>query len=157
MSACVISGFPAVGKSWLFDNLKDKIILDSDSSQFSWVKDRNGNSTKERNPDFPQNYINHIKDSAEKADIILVSSHSVVRKALQDNNLMYTIVYPDKSLKSEYVERCKARGNASAFVDMIDKNWNDFIDEIEAEAFPCLVKLLSGQYLKDIIYKWNIK
>ena len=33
----IISAFPACGKTYLFENFKDKIILDSDSSKFSWI------------------------------------------------------------------------------------------------------------------------
>ena len=69
MKAKVISAFPGCGKTTYYktwwkhkDNVwKDKtvgeVILDSDSSEFSWIKDENGNNTKERNQDFPNNYI----------------------------------------------------------------------------------------------------
>lgn len=157
MSTCVVSGFPAVGKTWLVQNIKDKIILDSDSSQFSWIKDENGNNTKERNPNFPQNYIDHIKENFDKADLILVSSHSIVRKALKDNNIHYTIVYPDVTLKEEYLDRYRNRGNDIGFINMINTNWYQFIEEIKVETFPSLVKLRTGQYLKDVIYKWGIR
>lgn len=85
--AIVISGFPGIGKSYMYNNMKDLKILDSDSSKFSWVKDEEGKNTKERNPDFPNNYIKHIKDNMDSSDIILVSSHKVVRDALKDNDI----------------------------------------------------------------------
>lgn len=61
----IISGFPGIGKSYFFRNQEynNRTVLDSDSSEFSWVKDENGNNTKERNPDFPSNYIDHIKEN----------------------------------------------------------------------------------------------
>ena len=52
----IISGFPLVGKTYLFEN-QDKTpftITDSDSSNFSWIKDSEGN--KVRNSEFPQNF-----------------------------------------------------------------------------------------------------
>ena len=60
----IISAFPACGKTYCYQNLQNdyKGILDSDSSDFSWVKDKDGNNTKERNPDFPNNYIQHKED-----------------------------------------------------------------------------------------------
>lgn len=59
----VISAFPACGKSYKVKNYNGKpyTMLDSDSSNFSWIKDELGNNTKVRNPDFPSNYIQHIK------------------------------------------------------------------------------------------------
>ena len=54
----IVSAFPCCGKTYYFENKKDLVVLDSDSSNFSWIKDENGNNTKERNPEFPNNYIN---------------------------------------------------------------------------------------------------
>lgn len=147
----VLSGFPGVGKSFMFNNVADLTIIDSDSSQFSWIKDSEGNNTKERNPEFPNNYINHIKDNLGKVDIIMVSSHDVVREALKENNIDYLLFYPDRELKEEYIERYKSRGNDDSFIKMIDSNWDKFIDEIENENFPILVKLETGEYIKSVI------
>ena len=59
----VISAFPGCGKSWCFNNLQDKYkMLDSDSSNFSWAYGEEGQKLG-RNPDFPQNYISHIKEN----------------------------------------------------------------------------------------------
>ena len=60
MKTKIISAFPGVGKTYFHERNK-RISIDSDSSHFSWVKDENGNNTKERNPEFQNNYINHIK------------------------------------------------------------------------------------------------
>lgn len=162
--AKVISAFPASGKSTYYrewscysnDNVwyggtrhnsnelcGDK-ILDSDSSQFSWIKDENGNNTDVRNPDFPSNYIQHIKDHLETEDVIFVSSHDNVRKALEENNIDYYLVYPDKSLLDEWVYRMKNRGNNEKFINFITSNWDKFIDDIESETFPTKVKLEDG-------------
>jgi hypothetical protein len=139
----IISAFPACGKSYSYKNRQNLFsgILDSDSSEFSWIKDENGNNTKDRNPDFPNNYIQHIKDNIGKVEIIFVSSHDVVRKALKDNNIDYTLVYPGQSLKEEWIERFKYRGNDEKFIDFISKNFDKFIDEMDNETFPTKVKL----------------
>ena len=51
----IISGFPGVGKTEFFKDqtYHNRVCLDSDSSEFSWVEDNEGNNTKERNPNFP--------------------------------------------------------------------------------------------------------
>src|SRR5574344_1219437 len=82
--AAVLSVYPATGKSFFtrkyeFNNIK---ILDSDSSKYIWLYDDNNKKTTERNPEFPTNYIQHIKDNLDTADIIFVSSHKSVRDAL---------------------------------------------------------------------------
>ena len=75
MSALVISAFPGCGKTTFYNewrNNSGKRILDSDSSLFSWIYDDEGNKTDKRNPDFPNNYIQHIKEHLETAGIILL-------------------------------------------------------------------------------------
>ena len=119
MNTKVISGFPGVGKSYLFNNT-DLKVLDSDSSNFSWIKDSEGRNTKERNPDFPQNYIDHIKKNIGKVDIILTSSHDVVRKALKESCIDYILVHPNIRAKEEYIERYTQRGNDESFIKMIN-------------------------------------
>lgn len=161
MKAKVVSAFPACGKStyyrewsryspenvWRKRNNGEQAyredgsiigekIIDSDSSNFSWVKDENGNNTKERNPNFPQNYINHIKEKMETEDVIFVSSHDVVRKALKENGIEYHIFYPDKSMKNEWIRRFKERGNDEKFIEFISNNWDEFIDDIERDDHP---------------------
>jgi hypothetical protein len=130
----VISAFPGCGKSYCFNNYngRDIKILDSDSSEFSWVKDSEGNNTKERNPEFPNNYIKHIKENIGKVDIIFVSSHEVVRNALLENDIRFLLVYPYKHCKEEWVERFKARGNDEKFIKFISDNWDNFIDDMDA-------------------------
>lgn len=142
----VISGFPAVGKSFL-SSQSGLTVLDSDSSNFSWIQEG------ERHPDFPNNYIEYIKNNIGKVDYILVSSHDVVREALKENDIPYTLVYPSFELKDEYSDRYKNRGNNEGFIKFIDSNWYRFISDIESETFPKLVELESGQYLSDVLDK----
>ena len=92
MSAIVICAFPGCGKSVYYSlnsiyegHKNGKKILDSDSSLFSWIYDNDGNKTSKRNPEFPGNYIQHIKNNLNSQDIIFVSSHILVRKALREN------------------------------------------------------------------------
>lgn len=144
----IISGFPAVGKSYITYQFNGNlVILDSDSSLFSWIKEG------VRHPEFPNNYMEHIKRNIGKADFIFVSSHDVVRQALKENNLDYYLVYPSIELKNEYIQRYQNRGNNEEFIKFIESNWDDFINNIEKETFPKLIKLESGQYLKDIVFK----
>lgn len=113
----VVSAFPGCGKSYLFNNDTDDIILDSDSSKFD-------------KKDFPSNYIKHIKDNIDYADIILVSSHKDVRTALFDNEIKFILVYPDIKLKEEYLERYKQRGSPEAFIKLISTNWDSWVSDM---------------------------
>lgn len=157
----VISAFPACGKSYCFENHQDKFsILDSDSSEFSWTKDENGKNTTNRNPNFPQNYIEHIKSNIGKVDVIFVSSHEIVRQALYENDINTIVVYPSKDMKEEFIRRCKSRGNNESFINFISSNWNRFINEIENEDYGFLKHKLNKEnpYLDlDFLYALNDK
>ena len=139
METKVISAFPGTGKSYCFQN-SDKKVLDSDSSTFDKKY-------------FPDNYIKHIKDNIGKVDIIFVSSHKEVRDALVENGISYILVYPDKSLKDEYIERYKDRGNNEKFVELISSNWELWIEELQGQKGCSHVILKTYQFIGDIL-RW---
>ena len=64
MKTKIISAFPGVGKTYYHERNKE-ISIDSDSSHFSWVKDSEGNNTKERNPEFPFEQEGRMQDEQE--------------------------------------------------------------------------------------------
>lgn len=136
----VISAFPGCGKTQFFKEQTDsEIILDSDSSKFD-------------KSEFPENYIKHIKQNLDSVDIIFVSSHDTVREALVKEEIEYILVYPDRSLKDEYIERYKKRGNLEGFINLLEKNWDTWIDELENQK-GCAHKILkSDEYISDVFF-----
>lgn len=133
MRTRIISAFPGVGKTHYHKQHTD-ITLDSDSSNFSWVV---VDGKKVRNPDFPNNYIQHIKDNIGKYKFIFVSSHKEVREALKDACLFFYLVYPDKHRKDEFINRYKQRGSPEAFVNLVYQNWEQWIRECQHEEVGC--------------------
>jgi hypothetical protein len=79
-----------------------------------------------------------------------------VRDALLKKGIPFVLVYPDRNIKDEYIQRYKDRGNNDAFVDLLEKNWDNWMDEMDQMEAPkgqtlYKVKLGSGQYLTDVI------
>lgn len=111
-------------------------VLDSDSSKFD-------------KRHFPQNYIEHIKSAIEDNKVVLASSHDTVRNALIKEKIPFTLVYPDVSLKEEYIERYSKRGSPEAFIKLISSNWEKWLEECEDLSSPLVtkVKLKSGEFL----------
>lgn len=147
----VIAAFPACGKSYCFDRNEDYIILDSDSSKFSWMPDCGNNI---RNPDFPKNYIEHIKENIGKVDFIFVSTHEEVRQALTEAGIDFILVFPEQSLKAEWVGRCFLRGSGEQFCSMIADNWDYWLSQMWDEAICKGRKhyvLKSGEYLSNAL------
>jgi hypothetical protein len=61
------------------------------------------------------------------------------------------LVYPERDIKDEYIQRYKDRGNNDAFVDLLNKNWDNWMDEMDDQEGCQKVTLSSGQYLADVI------
>lgn len=119
----IICGFPGVGKSTLYTQLKQKgvTVLDSDSSTFDKSQ-------------FPQNYLEHIKQviTDGEVDYLFVSTHEDVVKGLMDKGYFFNLVYPDISLKEHYINRYKGRGSPEALINVIANNWETWINDIES-------------------------
>ena len=153
----VISAFPCCGKSYFTENFQGKPFTstDSDSSQFSWITrkitEEELNALQERwesvprmlpfprykyendtrivrNPNFIPEYIAHIKECREKYDIVFVSSHLEVRKALEDNNIPFATIYPiynSDSVKNEWIGRMFSRGSSIEFIKDQADHWDE--------------------------------
>lgn len=152
MNTKIYSVFPACGKTWLCEHQEDYDlkILDSDSSSFSWIR---ANGIKERNPDFPNNYIKHIKENIGKYDYIFVSSHASVRGALDKEGINFTVVYPKQSCEAEWVGRCYIRdknGESGCNPEAMYENWDKWILEcVETGCEHEEIVLSAGEHLSD--------
>lgn len=142
-SSWIISGFPAVGKTHFFENSKIGSVSDSDSSSFSWVE------KGVRNPNWPQNYMDHIQALDDEFDLIMVSSHGEVRDALVERKLNFYLVYPERTLKEEYLKRCRERGSPDAFLEMLDREWDTFLSDLQNQEDCIHVVLGKDEYLAD--------
>ena len=85
------------------------------------------------NPDFPDNYINVIKENIGKFNYIFVEAKKEIFKLLENANIDFTIVFPEQSLLAEYVGRSYMKGNGNVLCDVMIKKWDDWILDIESE------------------------
>ena len=136
------SAFPGTGKTFYFQRtiFTGEKVLDSDSSKFDKQY-------------FPENYIEHIKASLNDRSIskIFVSSHKTVREALVKHNIAFTLIYPRRELKEEYIERYKQRGNTPEFIALVDKNWDSWIDELDNQEECDKITLKAGEFIGDVL------
>ena len=142
----VISAFPGTGKSYFANNHDG--VLDLDSHSFTSGHTPDG---KVRNPNFPNNYILAIEEQLEKYSILLVSPHIEVIKGLLGKGIEVTLVYPERELKSEYIERFRRRGSSEAFIKPLDSHWDDFLDQLEQQEGCKHITLQQKQYLSDVL------
>ena len=136
----LIAAFPGTGKSFYTnsDYMPDRFATDSDSSKFD-------------KSNFPTNYIEHIKSRIDLSYArIFISSHKDVRDALVSNNIKYTLVYPAKHLKDEYIKRYSERGNTEKFVQLLSDNWESWLDDCKAQKGCYHIELQSGEFISNI-------
>lgn len=165
MDTIIIAAFPLCGKTWCHDYscTLDRTSLDSDSSKFHWIThaiaDEEGNPivTKDENPDFPENYVEHIKNNIGKYDFIFVSTHESVLDALDAAGLDYVLVYPEKQLMEEWIGRYWVRSlkDKNGFdVNKLYKMWRVWINSLDGRAKAHRAyKLKSCQHLSNVIFK----
>lgn len=136
----IISGFPGVGKTHYARIYRD-MVLDLDSRKYRWG--------------FPEKYIKLILDHAAIGDgTLLVSTHESVLDALSANGLRYTLVFPALSLKEEYLERYRQRGDDPQLLELLSKNWSRYLYQCQNRNDCEKIVLKGTQVLADVITPW---
>ena len=185
MNTLVLSCFPAVGKTWVYDHQEELglKVIDSDSSSFSWIERKRTEEElaeekrkweetphllsgdgyinkikneliKDRNPEFPKNYIKHIKENIGKCDLILVSSHEDVRKALTEAGIYYCVVFPSYELYHEYIGRCYLRekeGKQGFPIKVLEMFWTSWVKSCFDDTSFRYPIFRPGKYLSDYL------
>ena len=154
----------------MYDNFTGDpfIMLDSDSSKFYWVKDKDGNPTTTADKNFPQNYIDYIKANIGRVDVIFVPTHTEVLDALNKNKIGFNMIYPVATLKTEYINRYKKRKRSPEFINTLEARWEKMIASLETfvmnhnkedDTLMSVIRLEQGEYITnsliDEMYTFN--
>lgn len=143
MATKVISAFPGTGKSY-FASISRRNIIDLDSGNYTLGYTADG---KIRNPDFPNNYLHAIKEYIGKVDVLFIGCQPETLAALRKEGISFTLVYPERGLKNEYMSRFQRRQNAQSFINLLSNNWDLFLDFLENQKACEHVVLGSKQYI----------
>ena len=138
----IISAFCGTGKTHLCKILREQAI-EIECWTYQGRKDI-----------FPDNIIKDIKAKVGKVKYIFISSNPVVIDRLVKEGINIYIYYPEQGLKDEYINRYKNRGSSDDFVDMLDRNWDDWLKEIH-ERYPNGTVIKSEEYLSEYILMKN--
>ena len=126
----IIAGFAGVGKTTLAKKYQN--VIDLESSTYKWdntglehipVEKRKG-TKRNVNKDWPNNYINAIKEAIKKYDIVLVWIHLDALKLYDENNLDYILCFPTLESIDVYEERYKTRGNNEEYINKVVGSYN---------------------------------
>lgn len=151
--AKIIWVFPGVGKSAVSDG---KNIIDADYNLFQWnnvsAKQLHGPAgSYSNNPEFPKNYIDFVNSS--DADIVLINCNISLLENFKD----VTLVYPDVSLKGEFLERYQKRGDNNSFLSFMADEFEGMIDIIDNSSFRKYKITEKNVFLKDILQRKDLK
>lgn len=151
--------FPGTGKSSVSQSVPD--VLDADSRLYQFIgvtprmlHDAAAQARTVPNPEYPDNYFHYIEDAGSA--YVLLNCHVSLLPRISSENLF--LIYPDISLKDEYLRRYRDRGDSESFISYMDESFADMVHAIES--YPCrklritdehtyLTNLLKGDFLMN--------
>ena len=149
----VVWAFYGSGKSAVADG---NSIVDLDSVQYRFKNVGNDphdlkpdviskNGFFERDSEYPDNYIRAIQKS--DADVVLVNCELPVLEKLEN----VVLFYPNQSLKQEFLERYKNRGDNLSFIYMIEQDYEGMIRSLGRLPCPKFVANKNKKYLSELL------
>ena len=157
MSAKVFSVFAGLGKTYVGKKYSNVLDLQSSPCRYDYtnVKKEDYERIKEIpnrkvNPNWPNNFIDAIKEASNKYDIILVSSSPDIRELLEQNDIDYTFILPSKDSREILLERYKKRENGQELINLVMGYFDTW--SYKKEDYNCpLVILDKDKYLEDYL------
>ncbi|MCL2082134.1 MAG: hypothetical protein FWH04_02705 [Oscillospiraceae bacterium] len=105
----------------------------------------------EMQPDWPYNYVSAVENALSRHEYILIPSDFRVLALLAEKQHSYTLVFPQRECREEYLQRYTDRGNTENFLSIFYGNWDWFIDKLEANSYGKHIVLQPHQFLSDVI------
>ena len=147
----IVAGFPGTGKSFGGKYFPNE-FLDMESSDYHWIH-INGTGGKVCNPDWPNNYLDAVEKAYNETVFsgtifcVCTSTHSEVLKGLHERGLRFIAICPKD--KEETIRRYKERGSSEAFIENLDKNFENFRNDVlnsHAQMVIC-----TDEYVVDVM------
>lgn len=82
---------------------------------------------------------------------LFISSDPVILKQLDKEGIKILLIYPDNSLKEEYMQRYCERNSGYDFIGVMYKHWYDWVNQLKDQDYCEHIILKSGEYLQDVI------
>lgn len=152
----IYSGFAGIGKTYATTHSKNTIDLESSQYQWLHAKNKSIESNKSqystKNPKWPKNYIEAIIEANTQGQNVLISAQPEVLELLAENNIEFITVTPDIKDKNFYIQRYINRGNPSKFIEIMSKNFETFITDMDNNKNAKKhIKLKHNSFLNDIL------
>lgn len=96
-------------------------------------------------------YIDAIKNQINKVDYIFISTEPENLKLLHSQGFDITLIYPENSLRNEYLDRYINRDSSPEFIGAFMKYWDKWINELREQKYCNHIVLQTGEYLQDVL------
>jgi hypothetical protein len=160
----LIFAFPGTGKTFTTQIFKNTCDFESLYYIFEYNKDvlhwhidkhKGRDDIRVKSPDFPQNYIEALKEELEKKRIVItpfmVNNLAALEEADFDSETRIIVVTHDENDYETLAKRFSERGNAKDFIDLC-REWLPKINERAKEIPDIEVVTLSGnKFLMDAL------
>ena len=154
----IYSVFPGLGKSYTARVTMVGKAIDAESSKFQWLdyeshnEEKNKGELKNKNPEWPKNYIDFIKSQYNENMIVFISAQPEILNALGEQNIPFKTITPDASTKDQIMARYESRGNNKDFINMMSSNFEKFITSMDTNAYASdHLKLKENHRLADLL------
>ncbi|MDR0462089.1 MAG: ATP-binding protein [Christensenellaceae bacterium] len=156
----VIAGAAGIGKTYFAKKYTNVIDLETSEFAYDYTKVSQadherlkGDNTRERNPEFPDNYIRAIKDGITKYDYVLVACHpQKILPHLEKHKIDYICIIPSEDAAQDYYQKYIDRGNSPEWAKKVA---NHYISDYWIKSMPAfnrpIIHLQKGENLEDYL------
>lgn len=156
----VIMAFSGVGKTTVAKKYSN--VIDLESSFYEWkyegevdIEAMKGDSHREKNLAWPNNYISAIKKYYNLGKIVLIGMNALVRDRLEEEQIPYVVVFPSIECKKRYIQTYRERGNSIEFIKRREVMFEEWIQEFTKLPQEKWI-LDNNQTLEDMLKLKNI-
>ena len=153
----IIAAYAGTGKTTLAAIYPDSVIdfvcmpykyylsPDNDNGEAS-----KGNPYNVMREEWPHNYVEAIEAASDEGKILLIPSDSQALALLREDNIPYTLCYPQRNAKEICRRRFIDRGNTDDFLSIFIGGWDLYIGKLETIEAERRIVLEPYQFLSDV-------
>ena len=174
----VISAYTCCGKTYASEHMEDYNILDVDIRKFKTIKrlpneeeiekerkwwessphlmstEAHLNQFKQQiisadNPDFPDNFVQYIKENIGKVDVIFVDSNIRIRQWLNEAKIKFVTIYPWSSCLQEWIGRMYLCDHRDTIIRYRINGWHNEVLRNKEPLGDYLIRLSHGKYIDE--------
>lgn len=101
------------------------------------------------NYEWPYNYIDAVSNQSHGKKYFIIPSDRMVLKGLQERQIPYILVYPERDAKEEYRRRYQEQSNSDDFMNTIMDDWDAWMDSARSDMYGRCIELPEDKYLLD--------